>query len=278
MVVVTAAAMLLIVMMVVMMLVVVVTAAAMLLIVMMVVMLQLLQLLFQSRLALHSLQQLGSSELIPRSGHQCSLTVVLPQQCYGCVQLTLSNGIGAGQNNGTGSFNLIIVEFTKILHIDLHLASICHSNRKAQHHIVRGNLLHSRHNIGQLAYTGGFDNHPIRMELFDNLLQCLAKIAHQATANATGIHLGNIDAGILQKAAVNADFTKLVFNQHQFLTGVSLLNHLFNQGRLSGTQKATVNINFCHGKAPSNQDFLLIIPQLHPGDKDVFPIYLQNPA
>ena len=250
------------------MLMVVVTAAAMLILMMMVVMLQFLQLLLQSRLPLHGLQQLCASELIPGRSNQCRLTVMLPQQRHGSIQLGLGDGIGTGQNDRSCGFNLIVVELAKVLHIHLDLACIRHSNGKAQHHIGRGDLLHGRHDVGQLTHAGGLDDDPVGVEFLDNLLQGLAEITYQATANTAGVHFGDVDAGILQEAAVNADFAEFVLNQHQLLTGISFLNHLFNQSGFACAQEAAVNIDFCHGYAPSIQDFQEIIPHFVTGYKE----------
>ena len=73
-------------------------------------------------------------------------------------------------------------------------------------------------------------------------------------ADAAGVHLGDVDAGILQKAAVNADLAEFVFDQHNLFTLERFLDELFDQGRFACTQKAGENINFrylfCHGNIP----------------------------
>ena len=84
------------------------------------------------------------------------------------------------------------------------------------------------------------------MVLVNNLLQCFSEISHQGAADTAGVHLGNVDAGILQEAAVNSDLAKLVFNQHQVLTGISLRDHFLNESGLTRTQKTGINIDFCH--------------------------------
>ena len=69
----------------------------------------------------------------------------------------------------------------------------------------------------------------------------------------------------LQKAAVNADLAELVFDQHQLLALIGLLQQLFDERRLARAQKAGNNVNFCHG-----YDFLsLCMPQIH----DFHPYY-----
>ena len=50
-----------------------------------------------------------------------------------------------------------------------------------------------------------------------HLPQRLAEVAHQGAADAAGVHLGDLDAGVLEKAAVNADLTELIFDQNDLL-------------------------------------------------------------
>ena len=84
------------------------------------------------------------------------------------------------------------------------------------------------------------------MVLADHLLQSAAKIAYQAAADTTGIHLGNVDTGFLEETTVDTDLAEFVFNENQLLTLVSLGNHLLDEGSFTGTQKTGININLCH--------------------------------
>ena len=60
-------------------------------------------------------------------------------------------------------------------------------------------------------------------------LQSGAEITHQRAADAAGVQLIDLDAGLLQEAAVNADLTELVLDQHHLLTLKSVLQKLFDQ-------------------------------------------------
>ena len=235
-------------MLLVVMLMVVAAAAVFTVFVMMVMVLlfffQLFQLGSQRGLSFHGSDQLLTGELPPGGGHNGSLLIVFPQHCHSSIQLGLRYRIGTGEDNGGSSFDLVVVELTEVLHIDLHLAAVNNCNCVAQRNIIGGDLLHSADNIGQFADTGGFNNDAVRIVLLNDLGQCLAEVTHQRAANASGVHLGNIDAGILQETAVNADFTELIFNQNQFLSGIGLLDHLLDEGGLTGAQKARININF----------------------------------
>ena len=249
---VTAAAFALVVVMV--MLVIVATAAAFAIMIMVVVMLmvgmrQSLQVLGEGCLAFHSLQQLRAGELIPGSGNNSGMIVMLPEQSHGSIQLCLGNGIAPGQNDGGSGFDLVVVELAEVLHVNLHLTRIRHGNGIAQGYILARHLFHSGNHIGELTDAGGLDDNPVGMILVNDLSQGLTEVAHQAAADTAGIHFGDVDAGLLEEAAVNADLAELVFDQHQFLARIGFLNHLLDQGRLAGAQESGVNINLRHRKS-----------------------------
>ena len=197
-------------------------------------------------LALHGCDQLLAGQLIPGRGDQGSLSIVLANQRNGSIKFFLLDVAGTGQNDGGGSFDLIIIELAKVLHIHLYLACIRNGHSIAQFHIVTGNLLHSCHNIGQLAHTAGLNDHPIGIKLLNHFLQCFTEITHQAAANTAGVHFCDVDTGILQKAAVNADLTKFIFDEHQLLSLVALLDHFLDKCCFASTKKTGINIDFCH--------------------------------
>ena len=232
--------------MVVMLVVMVTAGAAFLMVVMVVMMFHLLQILLHGGIAVHGVQQLRTGQFMPGGRHQGGMGIVFPQQRNGSIQLGLRNGIRAGQNDSFGSFHLIVVEFTEILHVDLHLAGIHNRHRVAQLNILSRHLFNGSHHIGQLSHAGGLDHDPVGMILLDHLGQSLAEIANQAAANAAGIHFCDVDARILQKAAVNADLAEFVLDQHQLLAAICFLDHFLDQSGLAGTKEAGINIDFCH--------------------------------
>ena len=204
------------------------------------------QFLRQCCLAFHGGDQLFTGQFIPGGCNQRCGCVVLPNQRYSSIQLILGNGVCTGENDGRCRFNLIVIELTEVLHINLDFARISHSNGVSQSHFLIGHLFNSGNHIGQLAHAGGFNNHTVGIKLCNHLLQCLAEITNQAAADAAGIHFGNVNTCILQKTTVNTDFAELIFNQNQFLTLVGFLNHLLDQCGFTRTQKAGKHVNFCH--------------------------------
>ena len=223
-------------MMVVVLMVMIVTAAAMtVFMVMVMLVLQLCQIGSHAGLAIHRLSQLCAGELIPRSGHDGGILVLFPEHFHCLIQFLLGNGVCTGQNDGGSSFHLVVIELTKVLGVHLHLACVHNGYGIAQGHFFVCDLIHCSDHIGQLAHTGGFDDDPLRSIIRNHLVQRFAEIAHQAAADTAGVHLGNIDAGILQKAAVNTDLTEFIFDQHQFLAAIVLLDHFFDQCCFAGT-------------------------------------------
>ena len=216
------------------------------------------KLCFHRSLTFHSAKQLPAGQFIPRCGNNGGIGVLLPQECYSRIQLLLADTIGAGKDNGCSGLHLVIVELTKVLHISLHLAGIHDRNGKAHFHLRTGNLFHSSHHIGKLANTGRLDKDSFGGILGNDLLQSLTEVAHQAAANTAGIHFRDVDACILQKAAINADLAEFVFDQHQFLACVGFRDHLFDEGSFTCTKEAGVNINFCHSITPSKSKFFLL--------------------
>ena len=213
----------------------------------------------QSGLSLHGGDQLLAGKLIPRSGDQRGHLIVFPDHGDGRVQLGLWNGIRAGENNGGRSFNLVIVELAEVLHIHLDLARIGYGHRIAQRNLVICHLLHGGNHIGQLAHARRLNDNPVGMIRGNDLLQRLAKITHQAAADTAGVHLSNVDAGIFQKTAVNANLTELILDQYQLLALIRFRNHLLDQRSFASAKKAGEYVNFCHINAPSVQNFYLLL-------------------
>ena len=235
--------------MLVVMVMVVVAAAALIVVMMVLVLLLLGQLLQSSRQgipAFHGRQQLLAVQFVPRGRHNGGGGVLLPQQGHTGIQLFLAHPGRTAQNNGAGMLHLVIEELTEVSHIHLGLGGIHHSGKSVQHHIVHFQVLHRPDDIAEFAYTRGFNEDTVGVIGIHHLPQCLAEIAHQTAADAAAVHLGNVDARLLQKAAVNADLAKLIFNEDKLFAGISLSDQLLDERRFARAQKSGENINFCH--------------------------------
>ena len=210
----------------------------------MVLVLHLCQGISKRILAFHSFQQLRAGELIPRRCNQSGLRIVLTQQCNSRIQLGLRNIVRTGKDDGACGFDLIVIEFTKILHVDLNLGRIRDRNRIPQSHLVICNLADSGNHIRKLANAGGLDDDPVGLVLRNHLIQCLAEITDQRTANTAGVHFRNVDACILQETAVNADLTKLILDENKLFALIGFRDHFFDQRGFTRTQEAGINIDF----------------------------------
>ena len=185
---------------------------------------------------------------VPGSGEDGGVRVFLPEHAGGGLQLLLAQLLGPGEDDGAGVFNLIVVELAEILHVDPHLGGVGHGDEAVQLQFrgLGGGVLHGHDHVGELSHAGGLNEDAVRVELGGHVLESLVEVPHQGAADAAGGHLGNLDAGLLQKAAVNADFAELVFNEDQLFPLERLRQQLFDEGGLARPQEARDNVNFRH--------------------------------
>ena len=203
----------------------------------------------QRILPFHCGQNLSAIQLIPRSSNDHRLLILLTDHRNAGGQLILRHIGRAAEHDAAGVSNLIVVEFSKVLHIYTALGGICNGCKAVQLHIVGFHLFHRIDHIAELAYTRRFDKNAVGAILYQHLLQSLGEIAHQTAANAAGVHLGNLNARLFHKAAVDSDLTKLVFDKHQLLPCIRLSDQFFDQRGLAGTQKAGKHINLGHNQS-----------------------------
>ena len=156
--------------------------------------------------------------------------------------------VGVGEDDGGCVGDLVVIELAKVLHIHLTLVNVGNRGKAVESSVVSLNRLYRLDNVGELAYSAGLDDNSIGVEFVKNLSKRLREIAYERTTNATGVHLGNLDACILKEAAVNTDFTKFVFYEHELFTRVSFLDKLLDKSGLTCTEEAGKNIYFRHIK------------------------------
>ena len=77
----------------------------------------------------------------------------------------------------------------------------------------------------------------IRMVLLHNLLQGSSEITDQRAADAARIHLRDLDAGVLQEPAIDANLTKFIFDQDNLLSRKHFLDQLLDQRGLACAEK-----------------------------------------
>ena len=226
---------------------------------------QVCQFILQSGLTLHSSQDLLSAQRRPRGGDDGCLRVFISQKRHGSIQLFVRNTVGTAEDDATGVLYLIVVKLAEVFGVSLAFAGIRHGCKGIQLHIVGCNFLHGFDHVTEFAYTGGLNQDAVRRKLLQHLRQGLGEITHQTATDTPGVHLVDLDAGFLHKTAVNADLAELVFDEHQLLAGIGLLDQFFNQSRLAGTQKAGENIDLGHFVHSFLYSVLVSIP--HPQRK-----------
>ena len=142
--------------------------------------------------------------------------------------------------------NLVIIELAKVLHIHFALVDVDNNGIGAKLRIGTVNALYRLDNVGELADTRGLNDDAVWMEFVKHTAECGGKITDERAADATRIHLGNLNARITEKSAVNADFAKLIFDKDELFTCIRLGDKLLYKCGLSRTEKAGKNIYFRH--------------------------------
>lgn len=142
------------------------------------------QLFGERVLLLHGLEDLCAGELVPRRRDDDGVLIVLAQQGHGGSQLLLGDGAGAAENDGGGGLDLVRVEFTEILQIDLALRGICHGDEAAERDALVRNALYSTDDVAELADAGRLDEDAVGMIVGDDLLQRAAEVADERAADA----------------------------------------------------------------------------------------------
>ena len=235
--------------MVVLVFVVVAAAGAVLVVFVMMVMLvvvlfQFLQLMGQGVGVLNGLLNGFAVQLIPGGGDDDGFAIVLVQQGEAGGELFFAESVGAAEDDGRGMGDLVIIKFAEILHVHFALAGVGHGGGGVDDDAFHTG--HSGENVAELAHAGGLDEDAVGLILGQHLAEGIVEITHQRTADAAGVHLVDLDAGFLHEAAVDADVTEFVFDEHQFFTGVGFGDELFDEGGFSGAEKPGENISFCH--------------------------------
>ncbi len=175
--------------------------------------------LCQTIRALHRAQELCACQLVPRSRDQHRVRILPADHLRSLELLLLRKLLCAAQDNGRRALDLVIVKLAEILHIHPDLRRI-HNRRQGIQHQPRllGGILDCLAHIRELTDAGRLDHDAVRGKLLRHFLQRLAKVADQRAADTAGIHLRDIDAGILQEASVNTDLAEFILNQDNLLS------------------------------------------------------------
>ena len=235
------------------MVMIVIVAVAFFTVMVMLVMLMLLFKLFKCRvesiLLLHCGENILAVELVPRGGNDGSGRIMLSDKLNALLCLMRFCGVGMRKNDAGRVGNLVVVELAKVLHIHLALINVGNCGKAVESSIGSLYGLNSLNNVRELSDTAGLDDNSVGVEFVKHLDKRLGKIANERATDATGVHLGNLNARILKESAVNTDLTKLVFDKNELFTVVCLFDKLLYKCGFSGSEETGENIYFRHIKS-----------------------------
>ncbi len=198
--------------------------------------------------ALNGLQNGLAVQILQRCRDDGRFGVVLANQRGRFIDLLLRSLVRACEENRSRILNLVHKELAEVLEIYPGLGGIHHRHRAVQLQLrnLRRRLLDGAHHIVQLSDARGLDQDSLRRIGRHDLLQGCIEISDQRAADAAGIHLTDLNAGFLQKAAVNADLTEFILNKDHLGPRQCIADELPDQRGLAGSQKAGNNIYLCH--------------------------------
>ena len=153
------------------------------------------------------------AQLIPWCRNNWCMFILFTKQMYAFFNLLIIHHLSTAHNNCRSVFYLIIIKFSKVLHIKLCFLSIYNRKLAINHNvIVRFHSFDCFCYIRKLSNTGWFDDDTVWVVFFQHFFQRLAEVTNQSTTNTSGVHFCNLYSCILQEATINSNFTKFVFN------------------------------------------------------------------
>ena len=154
---------------------------------------------------------------------------------YCLIELLLLDVRCSRENDGACVLDLVLVELGEVLEVNLALACVDNSYCSADLSVF--NLLDSCNYIGELADTRRLDDDAVGVESADDVLKCRSEVAYERAADASGVHLRDLDSGLLQESAVDADLSELILDENDLLIVVSVSYEFLDESCLSGSQK-----------------------------------------
>ena len=142
--------------------------------------------------------------------------------------------------------DLVVEEFAEVLLIHLALLGVNNGGEAVELNVVSVDVLYRADDVAELADARGLDEDAVGVVLVEHLHERLAEVADERAADAARIHLGYLDAGVLQEAAVNAYLTELVLDKHELFAMVALSYQLLDERGLTGSEKAGENGYLSH--------------------------------
>ena len=175
------------------------------------------------------------------------MRVVLPQEVDALLDALLGGVLGAAEDDGLGVLDLVDEELAEVLGVHAALADIGNGGAALEGDFVA--VHHVHHNaadVGELAHAGGLDDDAVGMIGIDQLVQRAAEVAHQRAADAAGVQLGDLDAGIAHEAAVHANLAVFILQQNHLFIAERAAQQLLDQRGLARAEETGNDIDLRH--------------------------------
>jgi hypothetical protein len=137
------------------------------------------------------------------------------------------------EENAACVLDLIAEELTEVLHIHLALVYVNYGNRAVDLGILKLSRKHGLSNVRELSNARWLDKDTIGRILLNDLLESLAEVSDERAADASRVHLGDLDARILEKSAVNADLAEFVLDEDDLLALICFVDKTIDERSLS---------------------------------------------
>ena len=194
----------------------------------------------------HRVEDLRAGELVPRRRDDDGAGILLAQQRDALGELFLLDARGAGEDDAPGGFDLVVEKFAEVAHIHFAFARVHDGAERVDRKLAVRRLLHGGHDVGELADTRGLDEDAVGGVALADLVQSGTEITRKAAADAAGVHLRHLNAGVLHEAAVHADLAELVLDEDELFARVGFRDQLFDERSLARAEETGKYINFCH--------------------------------
>ena len=194
---------------------------------------------------LHNVNYLLAVKLRPGSGDDGRIGVELAEHSGRGDDLAVGGGVGAAEDYNVGIVNLIVEKFAEVA--DIHAAAAGVNDGDLCADLAAGDARDGLCHVGELADARGLDEDAVGVIFINDLLQSRGEVADEGAADAAGVHLGYLNAGVAQEAAVNGDLAELVFDQNELLALVALRDELADERGLSCSEKSGENVYFSQG-------------------------------
>ena len=211
-----------------------------LMVMMLVVVLHLLHSGGQGIDALHDIHDLCAAQLRPGGGYDGRVGIELAEHGAGGDDLAVGGGIGAAEHDNVGVLHLVVEKFAEVADIHTALARVNDGDLRAD--LAAVDACDSLRNVGELAHARGLDDDAVGSVFGNDLFKRLGEVAHEGAADAAGVHLGYLHAGILEKAAVDGYLAELVLDEDELFVFIALGYQLAYKRGLSRAQKSGKNV------------------------------------